>query len=64
VLVSAVMKKIDYLKGRARELRREAADARDPKLKQEKMEAARAFERSAARAVERRRSKATASRRT
>ena len=58
VLVSAAMKKIAYLKGRAGELRREAAAARDPKLKQQKLEAARAFDRAAARAIERRRSKA------
>ena len=58
VLVSAAMKKIAYLKGRAGELRQEAAAARDPKLKQQKLEAARAFERAAARAIEGRRSKA------
>ena len=60
MLFSVRMKKVDYLEGRAKELRREAADARDPKLKQQKMEASRAFDRAAARARERRRSKDSA----
>jgi hypothetical protein len=55
------MNKIVYLKNRARELIREAGDTSDPKLKQAKIEASRAFERSAALAMERRRSKASAS---
>jgi hypothetical protein len=54
------MNKIDYLKDRARELRREAGDASDPRLRQEKIEASLAFERLAALAIERRRGKADA----
>ena len=48
------MNKIDYLKDRARELRREAGDASDPKLRQAKIEASRAFERLATLVMERR----------
>ena len=48
------MNKIDYLQYRARELRREAGDASDPKLRQAKIEASWAFERLAALAMERR----------
>jgi hypothetical protein len=53
------MNKIDYLKDRARELRREAAGASDPKLRHVKIEASRAFERLTALAIKRRRGKAS-----
>jgi len=55
----SAMNKIDYLKDRARELKREAAEASDLKLRLAKIEASRAFERLAALAIERRRSKAS-----
>jgi hypothetical protein len=42
------MNRIDYFKNRSWELKREAAETSDPKLKQEKIEASRAFERLAA----------------
>lgn len=50
------MNRIDYFKNRSWELKREAGDTSDPKLKQEKIEAARAFERLAALSMERRHS--------
>ena len=50
------MNKIDYLKDRARELKREAAEASDLKLRLAKIEASRAFERLAALSMERRHS--------
>jgi hypothetical protein len=45
------MNRIDYFKNRACELKREAADTSDPKLKREMIDASRAFERLAARKV-------------
>ena len=55
------MNRIDYFKNRAREWKREAGDTSDPKLKQQKIELSRAFERLAALAIEHRRSKPAAS---
>jgi hypothetical protein len=49
------MNRIDYFENRACELKREAADTSDPKLKQEMIDASRAFERLAALSMESRR---------
>ena len=54
VRLLAAMNRIDYFNDRARELRRKAGDTRDPKLKQQEIEASQAFERLAALAIERR----------
>jgi hypothetical protein len=50
------MNRIDYFKNRSWELKREAAETSDQKLKQEKIEASRAFERLAALSMESRHS--------